>query len=287
MKQLILPILCGLALAACDDRARKPPAAETAVTDDHAGHAGLDHAPVAVGPYRMTASPATPIEAGTPAAMTFELLAPDGSRVGKLTVAHEKLLHLIIVSKDLAFFAHQHPVQQPDGRLLLDVTFPAPGDYLLFGDFTPEGGAQAIARTPITVAGTAPAATALVSAPLPSHATFGDFEVTLSSAAPLIAGGAAMLGFEVRAHGALVTDLRNYLGARGHCVIIGEDSTTFLHSHPMGAADAPKVEFHTVFPKPGRYKVWAELRPGGATLIASFVVDVAPGLAPAPPIDER
>ncbi|MEZ4690960.1 MAG: hypothetical protein R3A12_12585 [Ignavibacteria bacterium] len=76
-----------------------------------------------------------------------------------------------------------------------------------------------------------------------------------------------------------VTNLKNYLGALGHMVIISEDASLYLHVHPMeqetgeekehdhsGSGEmkmdsdkmtksGPSVAFHTEFPEAGIYKV--------------------------------
>jgi hypothetical protein len=98
------------------------------------------------------------------------------------------------------------------------------------------------------------------------------------------------------AQGKPLTDLAPYIGAMGHCVVISEDTATYLHSHPQQlmtpAPDergGPVVAFHTVFPKPGVYRVWGQFRrpgkggPGGSDdlVIADFTVEVKAPWVPA------
>jgi mono/diheme cytochrome c family protein len=224
----------------------------------------------------MTVTPAG-AEVGTPTKLTVELKAADGARVTKLAIVHEKPLHMIVVSKGLAEFAHIHPAPQPDGTLVVEHTFPAPGTYLVFGDFTPEGGQQSVARATIEVQGTAPAPVALAPAKLPTQAKQGAYTVKLSSEAPLAVGD-VVLSFGIAKDGKAVTDLQPYLGARGHCVIISEDGEHYLHSHPL-SDKTDDVQFHTELTTPGVYKLWAEFRPNGEPLLVSFVINV-----PAAPI---
>ena len=74
----------------------------------------------------------------------------------------------------------------------------------------------------------------------------------------------------------------------GHCVIISQDTQSYLHSHPeqlaaQSSPDArggPEVSFHTKFPKPGRYKVWGQFKRGDEIIMADFVVDVANPILP-------
>ena len=94
-----------------------------------------------------------------------------------------------------------------------------------------------------------------------------------TSVAP-VAGGNVVLQYAISENGQPVTDLRNYLGARGHCVGIHEGADQYLHSHPLDAASGNRVDFHTVFTAAGKYHVWAEFRPRGETLLTDFDVDV-------------
>ena len=63
-------------------------------------------------------------------------------------IVHEKLFHMFVVSQDLQFFVHDHPVFQPDGDFLYNLAFPKPGMYRVLGDFYPDGATpQLIAKT--------------------------------------------------------------------------------------------------------------------------------------------
>ena len=92
-----------------------------------------------------------------------------------------------------------------------------------------------------------------------------------------------------------VTNIDNYLGALGHMVVISEDKEEFLHAHPEDHAHAaapsgsdqghssvtapatkgPDVGFMTLFPKAGKYKVWAQFNIDGRVRTAEFVVSVS------------
>ena len=261
----------------------KPATPPAAAADPHAAHraaAGTAMPPPDPAPggdgydleLRIDPAPA----AGAKSRMIFDPRTQTGERVPKLAIAHEKLLHFLFVSRDLSFFAHEHPEIQPDGTLMLDLVFPPAGEYLAFADFTPEGGTQQIVRKPVSVAGDAPAAKPLIVDDRTKPKAFGAREVTLGPKVVTAGGGGAMLEFAIRSGDAPVKDLRPYLGAMGHCVIVSEDTTEFLHSHPQEeqGPQAHIVTFHTVFPKAGKYKVWGQFDVGGEMLIADFVLDV-------------
>ena len=79
------------------------------------------------------------------------------------------------------------------------------------------------------------------------------------------------------ATGKPVTDLQPYLGARGHLLIVSDDLTQYVHSHP--AADDPErlpsdVVFDVIFPQPGAYKLWAQFQRHDRVTTVAFTVDV-------------
>lgn len=233
-------------------------------------------------PYSLTITPAATPVAGQPIQLTLELKDPDGKRVTDLQVVHEKLLHLIVVSSDLSFFTHEHPTHRADGTLELALTLPHPGNYTVYADFAPNGGTGVVASTTLSIAGAAPAPVAPAPVALPGSVSEGDFTVDLRTDAPLSASGATMLDFTIRDGSGPITDLRPYLGAKGHCVIVSADRKRYLHSHPMDGGDATTVRFHTVFPDAGTYKIWVEFRPRGEPLRVSFTVNVPAGDGAAP-----
>ncbi len=285
-RHLLFAIAIALAaLGGCDkDTSRPAPApapAKASGTHQHADAApGATVSNAPAGPFRMIVTPEGGLAAATPTSLTLELQDAGGNRIKELDTVHTKLIHLIVVSTDLSSFSHVHPEQLPDGTFRVELTLPHPATYVAFGDFKPTGAPAAISRATVLVSGEPPAAKALEAGPLPARGSFDGFDVSVRSKAPLVAGGDAVLEFEVSDHGAPVSDLQDYLGARGHCVIISEDTTAYLHSHPLGGTGS-KVQFHTTLPAAGKYKVWAEFRPGGKRLLASFVIDVpAVGAAP-------
>jgi uncharacterized membrane protein len=209
--------------------------------------------------------------------LTFMPRRADGTVVNALDVVHTKKLHLIIVRSDLSFFDHVHPIPHADGTLTLDYAFPTPGDYLLYADLTPTGDRNQVFRLPVTVAGTPlPAQPLLVT---PARASvFGDYRVELRMTPdPPQARDETLLAFTISQNGVPVTDLQPYLGAGGHCVALSADTRGYLHSHPLemgGTRFGPTITFHTLFPRSGLYKVWAQFQHQGHILTADFVVRV-------------
>ena len=184
--------------------------------------------------------------AGQPARLAYRLAdAATGAPLRDVTISHEQPVHLIVARHDLQHFQHVHP--QPagaPGEYALDVTFPAPGDYLLFAEFQRGGGQGAAPQTVLlrdTLAvgdvGSAPAAGPLSidRAPrvLPATGLTGGVRVALQGAGHVHAGEPAPFTFRLEevATGEPLRDLRPYLGAAAHVVVLGENGATFAHTH--------------------------------------------------------
>jgi hypothetical protein len=54
-----------------------------------------------------------------------------------------------------------------------------------------------------------------------------------------------------------------------------------LTALPADARGGPEVAIHTMFPKPGRYKLWGQFKRGDNIIVADFVVNVEKPLLPA------
>ena len=88
-------------------------------------------------------------------------------------------------------------------------------------------------------------------------------------------------------NGRPVNDLRPFIGAMAHCVVISQDTQVFLHCHPEqllsptpDARAGPDIPFGTIFPKPGLYKIWGQFRRGNKMIVVDFVVPIKPSLLP-------
>lgn len=248
-------------------------------------------------------------QAGQPTTLTFTVRDQLGSVVKDLQIVHEKPMHLLIVSTDLAEFYHVHPEQSPDGSYKVTHTFPNGGDYKLYADFTPKDSAQVVEQIDIKVAGQERAKVAL----LPDttfERTVEGLKVVMKSSAEIKAGQELTLDFQAfdAASSKPATDLQKYLGEMAHFVIISEDLKDFVHAHPMAKGEkmdgmkmddkesadhadsghehatiegtvtkpsASEVSAHTAFPRAGLYKLWAQFQRGGKVISVPFIVNVA------------
>jgi hypothetical protein len=211
------------------------------------------------------------LRAGVPAMLDFQIRDPAGFEVESLQVVHEKRLHLMIVSHDLARFAHVHPIPEAHGSFRLRHTFPTGGTYVLYHDFTPDSVGMQVVPVEVNVAGPEPEPVTLVVDEAPKRER--GCEVTLTHSA-LVPDAECSLVFTLTRRGRPVNDLEPFLGATGHLVMVSQDRVTYLHSHPRELLTGPRVEFRTWFPRTGLYKAWAQFQRGGRVLTVPFVVEV-------------
>lgn len=230
--------------------------------------------------YGVTVTPRSgPIRPGEPTTLAFAITDPQGRPVETLEVVHEKILHLLVTSDDLAWFAHEHPERNDRGELELRMTFPAPGRYTLFHDFTPPRVGMQVVPVELTVEGTPPPRMPLV-ADAEQPKVVDGFTARLVPDAPLVAGKNLGLVVSLARDGAPVTDLEPFLGAMGHLVLVSADRAHFVHSHPLEhrhrpAKRGPDIRFQCRFPAAGTYKAWAQFQHAGKVLTIPFTLEVA------------
>ena len=244
------------------------------------------------------------IEAGKETTLVFTVKDKQNAVVKDLSIVHEKPMHLLVASKDLAEFYHIHPEPQADGSYRVRHTFPNGGDYRLYADFTPKNSKQVVEPIDIKVAGTERAKVALTPDAKFEKAVNG-LKVVMNAEGEIKAGNELMLEFTVfdEKTNKPATDLQNYLGELAHFVIVSEDMKDFVHAHPMSKSEHSKmkgmdagdhnadghkhgdkaetktaseseVAAHTAFPRVGLYKVWAQFQRSNQVITVPFVVNV-------------
>ena len=218
---------------------------------------------------RLEVKPPVPKPAH-PVDLTFRVFDPaDETQVTRFDVVHEKLFHLFIVSRDLTYFAHEHPDPHPDGSFSFRATLPAAGEYRLLTDFYPTGATpQMIART-IIVAGVG--RTAALTPDL-AEKSGENLRVRLRTepARPL-AGQKTMLFFDLEPE----DGLEPYLGAWGHMLAASADLIDMIHAHPAFEDSGPAVQFNVIFPRPGMHRVWVQFQRRGIVNTVAFNVPVS------------
>lgn len=211
-----------------------------------------------------------------------------GEVLKSFKTVHEKIMHFMVVRKDLQNFQHLHPTfDSESGLFSLDILFPTDGQYRIFADFSPLNNQKDSVGVPTTVTifedievGNSEN---YIQIPLGSEnrvKTFDGYEVALTTHGALLSGVENMLMFSLSQNGKPITDLEPYLGALGHAVILREGSLDFIHAHPMGSATMQQngvVSFMVSFPEAGKYKLFSQFQRMGKVFTTDFVVEVVQG----------
>lgn len=211
--------------------------------------------------------------------VTISILIKDkhNKPVKEFETVSTKKMHLVVVSKDLSYFAHIHPTFKGNGRFEVTTKFPASGDYKLIAEMTPVGASDySIEDHWVNVQGTPPA-----SVPIEPDTTLSKVidgtKVTLSFDEKLVARKNIDMNFTLydATSNKPIKNLKSYLGTVGHAVAIDKDVKQFMHIHPLyPKGKGPKVVFMTYFPTKGIYKVWAQFNVNGHIVTLPFVINV-------------
>ena len=150
---------------------------------------------------------------------------PDTGRdVAMFAEAHQRLLHLFIIGRDLQYFAHEHPERTARGFEL--ATPLPPGAYMVIADFVPGGGYPQMVHRAIVTPGYR--ASPFAGAPQLDEDLSDKLREGMRIQLRVEADRGrpeAVLRFRfVEADtGAPITDLQPYLGAAGHVLIVSPD----------------------------------------------------------------
>ena len=238
-----------------------------------------------------------PARPGQPVTISYRVIdARSGAVLTALPLSHERPMHLIAVSRDLAHFQHIHPQLGPGGAYSVRVTPAAPGTYVLYDKFV-RGDRTVLDRRALVYGQPSTHGAALV--PDLTPRTVDGVTVALNAPRVLAAGHEARFTYRLTRDGHPVTDLAPYLGAAAHVAIVSEDTRAFAHTHGAAgargqdapsshgngamagmemdappAAFGPEVTFTHSFVRPGLYKIWGQFGYHGRVLTVPFVVQV-------------
>jgi len=220
-------------------------------------------------PLDITLAPRVP-KPGERLDFTFRIRDPrKNTPVTKFETVHEKLFHLFVVSQDLDYFVHDHPVPQPGGVFTYSATLPKRGLYRILGDYYPTGGIPQLTERTIIVPG-GHLETAKLSPDLaPQHAANMDVELVTEPAQPL-AGFKTLMFFRVKP----AEGLEQYIGAWGHMLAASDDLVDMIHTHPFLADGGPQIQFNMIFPRARTYRLWVQFQRKGVVNTAVFTVPV-------------
>lgn len=241
---------------------------------------------------QFTANPSE-VSAGQDGVFSFtpKVVGKENDAVA-LDLQHEKKIHLIIVNDDLSYFEHIHPDYQSDGSYQIkllgkgknysdgpgknETRFDYGGDYFLFADYKPTGGAHQVEKVSLKVKGAQKQRVNFKEDKLSGNS--GNYTVNLnSSTGKLVTGTQTQIAGTVLKDGKEIdaTTLEDYLGAKAHMVVISLDEKEYLHVHPEVVNG--KFDLNTTFKKPGIYRGWIQFQAEGKVHTIDFTMNVSNG----------
>ena len=239
------------------------------------------------------------IAAGFPEAITISIRDSAGKPEQELTIMHDRILHVVIASRDFTVFSHIHPedfgpvtpAMKEKAQFLVRYVFPKAGSYIVGIDFAAKDKAYS-KYIIVNVAGDLP-----MGAPIKDFSRnkkFGAYDVSLKAVSEVLAAGKEMtLTYQFSKDGAPVTDLEPYLSATMHASVISADLDNFIHEHglvpgmesmgmhghhmhDMSVPDkfGPEIGLSVVFPSKGIYEIFGEVKHKGKIILTQFLVRV-------------
>ena len=223
-------------------------------------------------PMELATTPAD-IKPGEKVQLHFTIKDPkSGAKVKDYQIVHEKLFHLFVVSSDLKYFEHEHPVLQPDGSFIFNQVFPKAGMYRVVADIYPTSGSPQLIPKTIFVSGGPNDPVSLDEVKLApdmtlQHGANTDAQVTLDPVKP-IAGQKTHIWFTFNT----ADGMEKYLGAWAHMLISSDDTVDLMHEHPLIADGSEKMQFDIIFPRARTYRVWVQIKRKG--VVNTFAVNI-------------
>ncbi|TDC84427.1 hypothetical protein E1193_05655 [Micromonospora sp. KC606] len=249
------------------DAGRAPARSAAPQPAAHAAHApgGLQ---VSQDGYTLALGPPA-LSAGRAGELAFRIVDATGAAVTRFRTTHERLMHLVLVGRDLTGYRHVHPELSPDGTWRVRVTPEAPGPLRAIADFWPADADRAVT---LGVDVPVPGRYAPRPPAEPQETIVVDgYTVTLDGG--LRPGESNQVLVWLGRDGKPVGDLQPHLGAYGHLVALRHGDLAYLHVHPA-AASRPEsvVAFGVTVPSAGTYRLFFEFRHRDVVHVAEFTV---------------
>jgi putative copper resistance protein D len=262
----------------------------------HAEHERMHHTPHGPTPVVSLDTEPLKITAGTPVTMMVRIKGPEGRPLQQLAISHERILHVLIIGRDMRSFAHIHPEDAGPvtGEMLkksvfpVKFTFPKAGEYLVGVDFNAED--EFYSRTfRLSVSGKQAMSAAKMD--FSTIKNFGEYRVRFAiSPMNVKAGEETSLQYIIEKDGQPVTDLNPYLGAAMHLAVVSDDLNQYIHSHGTVPGEphahhnhmhakppetfGPEIDADVVFPVKGVYAIFGQLKHRDQVLLFDFMVNV-------------
>jgi hypothetical protein len=243
---------------------------------------------------------ANDIKLNEPVNIKFKIKNDKQEEVEDFDIAHEKLMHLIIVRKDLQKFDHLHPdFDQTSGEFSVDVNFTEDGPYRFFADFIPKE--ENPQKLPVAVYSDLDVGDKenyrlqeIKVDTEKAKSLLSDYKVNYDLPSEVKAQKPLEYSLNVVKNGKPVI-LENYLGALGHSVILKEDTLEYIHAHADAQIDSDqmnhsqldhsmenmsqrptnRIEFSTNLPSEGVYKIFTQFKHIEKVYTSDYVIRVS------------
>lgn len=220
---------------------------------------------------------------------SFTFIDDLGQRPKNFKVIHEKTMHVIVIREDLQEFQHLHPEFDAETGIftLKNLTFLTKGFYRIYFDFTPRaetGESKKFVLFKDLNVGDAKVTKVPSLIVSKSLQTVDKFVVSLKNLEhkeTFTSGKETKLTFHIDGkNNAPIEHVDNYLGAKGHLVILKEGTREYLHVHPEEkklSSTYNDIPFFVTFSEAGKYKMFLEFKHGGKVYHLPYVVEVEKG----------
>jgi hypothetical protein len=214
------------------------------------------------------------IEAGHPVRLTFAI--KQNQEQLPLTISHEMKVQVMIVSEDLNWFQHIHPVQQTDGTYAVTQTFHNGGKYLLYTDLKSIDMEQVPHMLEIEAKGYYMKSREVVTNKVISYSE--PYSIILENVKDFETERMQPVRISIQKDGKKLKhgEVDQYLGPSAHIVMIGKADKDLVHIHPVTHQDFP-IYAEVDIQKAGMYKMWVQFKIHGKVHTADFNINVNPG----------
>ena len=238
------------------------------------------------------------IQTDIPVILSFSIADKNGKPIKNLSISHERILHVVIISRDLRVFDHLHPEDfgpisndiREHGRYDVRYVFPKAGEYLIAVDFA-VGHKHFSDQFIVEVVGEK--GMGQVQFDFTKEKDFGTYHVLLHTEPEHVKEGQkTKLIFKISKGGKKVTDIEPYLAAPMHLAVVHSDLKTFIHAHGVKPGNepeehgishihgmvqdslGPEIVSSVRFPSSGIYKIFGEMKHEGKIILLEFMINV-------------
>jgi hypothetical protein len=193
-----------------------------------------------------------------------------------LETQHDYKAHFILVSADLRSYQHLHP-EYKNNVWNVSANMTSQGTYYAYVDIKPLKGDAIVLRKALTVRAATDTKTIKYPGLTPKLTAISKDVTAVASPDPSVLNRPTAISFALTRGGKAVNDLKPYLAAFGHVVVLKQGSPeVYMHLHPNNIDDESKavIPFSATFTSAGRYTAFAEFKIGKDVLTFPITFDV-------------